>query len=99
MASRRTGTSGHTPAPPPTLPPKTAEETAHSLEMAACFNALAAQARDDNLANAVLLAQQAACGYGPLVDHFAELGRRYGDLLNPAKASRTTLRVIEGGPS
>jgi hypothetical protein len=48
-----------------------------------------------NLSNAVYLAQQAAAGYGPLVEHFAELGRRYAHLLEaPPKPS---LRVIEGG--
>ena len=48
-----------------------------------------------NLMNAVYLAQQAAAGFGPLVDHFAELGRRYAHLLEaPPKPS---LRVIEGG--
>ena len=61
------------------------------------------QLRDDvrtqNLINAVRLAEQAAAGHGPLVDHFCELGRRYGHrLLRPApREVRKAFQVIEGG--
>jgi hypothetical protein len=56
---------------------------------------LVAELHQRNLDNAVHLAQQAAAGYGPLVEHFAELRRRYGRLLNaPPKPG---LRVIKGG--
>ncbi len=67
--------------------------------LAADFDRLAAELRARNLHNAVLLAQQAACGHGPLVDHFCELGRVWGWrlLTDPAKTRRKSLRVIEGG--
>ena len=76
---------------------KTAEEDAASRDIVACLKRLTAQAHAANLANAVLLAQQAACEHGPLVEHFAELGRRYSHLLEPKKATRATLRVVKGG--
>ena len=81
--------------PPPT-PEKTAVERVASLHIAALLNNAAAGLRACNLSNAVLLAQQAACGHGLLIEHFGELGRRYGDLPKPAKAPRTSLRVVEG---
>jgi hypothetical protein len=80
------------------LPPKTPEEIASSGRFAEAFNRIADELRAQNLANAVALAQQAACGYGPLVDHFTELGRRYSHLLTerPAK-DRSRLRIVSEG--
>lgn len=51
-----------------------------------------------NLNNAVLLAQQAARRRGPLVEHFQELGRRFGSTLYE-QPQKPKLRVIEGRPS
>lgn len=80
---------------PPAMPPRTAKEEAQSRELVRQLERLSAELRQRNLTNAVYLAQQAVAGYGPLVDHFAELGRRYAHLLEaPPKPS---LRVIEGG--
>lgn len=59
---------------------------------------ITAELRLRNLQNAVLLAQQAATGRGPLVEHFAKLGLRFSHELNrPPHSDRTSLRVIDGG--
>jgi hypothetical protein len=77
------------------MPPKTPEEEAFSREMVQTLQSLARDLQQRNLASAVALAQQALSGRGPLVAHFAELGRRFGHTLRePAKPS---LRVVEGG--
>lgn len=93
MASRRR----IPPVVPPSIPQQSPAEAALEERLTARMIAWAADLRAKNLITAVALAQQAACGHGPLVDHFAELGRRHGYLLNPTKATRRTLRVIEGG--
>jgi hypothetical protein len=49
-----------------------------------------------NLDWAVALAQQAAQHRGPLVAHFAELGRRFGETLSEL-TPKPTLRVVKGG--
>ena len=85
------------PVVPPAMPEMTAAEKAAQLHIAALLRNAAAGLHARNLSNAVLLAQQAACGHGPLVDHFAELGRRYAHLLDAKQAPRTSLRVVEGG--
>jgi hypothetical protein len=80
----------------PELPPQTEAERATAMSIRTTLLDLAHQYQQRNLQTAVLLAQQAAAGRGPLVDHFAELGRRYAELLRLDKAQRPTLRVIEG---
>jgi hypothetical protein len=86
---------------PPEMPPKTEKEIEFDRDITARLLAAVAMQRQRNLDNAVRLAQQAAAGYGPLVEHFAELGRRYGDeLLNPRPRQprpHPGLRVVEGG--
>jgi hypothetical protein len=52
--------------------------------------------RQRNLDNAVLLAQQAARGIGPLVAHFGELGRRFVAELD-APSSKPKLRIVKDG--
>jgi hypothetical protein len=84
------------PVPPP-MPPETDEEQRHSKEMIRKMEELIRQLQARNLANAVLLAQQAAAGRGVLVEHFAELGRRFGHTLNQPPKSRARLKVIPGG--
>ena len=80
---------------PPEIPPKSAAELARSKELVRRLERVTAELHQRNLTNAVCLAQQASRGFGPLVEHFAELGRRYAHLLEaPPKIS---LRVIEGG--
>ena len=82
------------PAFPP-IPPPTDREKASSLEISLMLRELAALAQQRNLDNAVQLAIQAATGAGPLVDHFAELGRRFSGELKPK--CKPHLRVIQGG--
>lgn len=81
---------------PPPMPPKTAEEQAKKALIIRMMRELADDLQQANLNRAVRLAQMAARGQGPLVEHFAELGRRYADLADfgPPKPQ---LRVIEGG--
>ena len=87
-----------TPPPAvPALPPPTATEEAAARSLTARMRRLADEVRARNLAGAVLLAQQAACGHGPLVEHFNQLGRDWGHLLRPTNAKRTAFQVIEGG--
>ena len=86
-------TSVKPPAPP--MPPKTEEEIQHSAELCRRLDEMTKVVRQSNLDNAVLLAQQAARGHGDLIDHFAELGRRFGHTLS--KPKRGKLRVVEGG--
>ncbi len=81
----------------PGLPPLTEEEQALKRQITIGLQRLAAQLHQQNLDNAVLLAQQAARGRGPLVDYFAELGRRYGDTLDGPE--KPALRVVKGGAS
>jgi hypothetical protein len=79
-------------------PPPTERELAKDRELAAAIAGLAAQLKElkqHDLDTAVLLAQQAARGRGPLVDHFAELGRRFRPSLRGNE--KPTLRVTEGG--
>lgn len=94
----RTGTCAEDlePLPMPGMPPKTLEEAAADAEICRRLNELAAFHRQENLNNAVRLAQMAARGHGPLVDYFAELGRRYTDLAERGPP-KPRLRVIDGG--
>jgi hypothetical protein len=81
------------------MPPPSADEQAKSGELLQMMKDLVVKAERRNLDAAVELALQAARGEGPLVDHFMELGRRFGWQLRagPAPARKTTLRVIDGG--
>ena len=63
------------------LPPETTEERAASASLTQLMKAAANALYAKNLANGVALAQQAAKQHGPLADVFAELGRRYGHLV------------------
>lgn len=89
MRTRKVKVPG--PVELPSLPPKTADEIKQDERILAQLRQLTADLRQRNLRNAVLLAQQAAAGYGPLVDHFAELGRRYVNLLEAPKKPRLFL--------
>ena len=92
---RRVATAAEEPVAP-AMPPPTEEEQATSRMIVEGLREVARRLRQRNLDNAVLLAQQAAVGRGPLVDHFAELGRRFAETLrNPAP--QPSLRVIQGG--
>jgi hypothetical protein len=57
--------------------------------------------RQRNLDNAVKLAIEAAQGRGELVEHFAELGRCYGDRTDtlPRHKKAEAFRIIPGGLS
>ncbi len=79
------------PVAPP-MPPASEEELAAERNIIVQLEGLTARLRQRNLDTAVLLAQQAARGQGPLIDHFQELGRRYAAVLHaPAKPK---LRVV-----
>lgn len=80
----------------PDAPPPTEEEIAARKEISDGLARLAAELRQRNLDNAVLLAQQAAAGRGPLVEHFAELGRRFAKTLDVPEP-KPKLKVITGG--
>ncbi len=77
------------------VPQKSAEERAAEDNLTRRMNTLAEDLRTRNLANGLALAQQAARRQGPLVDVFAELGRRYVHLLDEV-GGRTVL--TEAGP-
>ena len=79
----------------PPMPPPTAEEIAREEQLLAKMEEALAGLRQRTLNIAVALAQQAARGQGPLVDHFQELGRRYHKLLDAPQ--KPTLRVVKGG--
>ncbi len=63
------------------LPPRSANELAAEASITQSLRSAADALRAENLANGLALAQQAAARRGPLVDVFAEIGRRYGHLL------------------
>ncbi len=86
------------PPAPPEMPATTTEEVEMERQLLIKMQGLTAKLRQRNLDNAVLLAQQAARGHGPLVDHFQELGRRFGETLD-APPPKTKLRVVAGGAS
>ena len=79
-------------APPP-MPPPSKEEIAAEESLLVKMQAMTAKLRQRNLDNAVLLAQQAARGHGPLVDHFQELGRRFAEALDAPP--RPSLKVVK----
>jgi hypothetical protein len=85
----------------PAQPPLTADEMRGKIEISRMLNDLAIDANRRNLDNAVPVTQAVAAGRLPeLQEHFGELGRRFGHLLDrPVKAAtrRAALRTIEGG--
>ena len=83
------------PFMPPNVP-QTEQELAAEKALLERMKEITKILHQRNLDNAVLLAQQAAAGRGPLVEHFAELGRRFGHTLN-APPPRPKLQVIAGG--
>jgi hypothetical protein len=97
-SAKRVATKADVPVAPTTPPviPATEEELAHEKAQIERLEETIRLLHQRNLDNAVLLAQQAAAGRGPLVEHFQELGRRFGHTLN-APPPRPTLRVISGG--
>ncbi len=88
--------------PPVPMPPKTEEERRAGEDIRRRLIELAAALQQRNLDNALALAREAAAGRGELVEHFAELGRRFGHTLerrSPKKKQSPRLQVIEGGAS
>jgi hypothetical protein len=83
------------PPPIPPAPPQTPAEIEGLRQISAALQELAEQQQRANLQVAVRLAQQALCGQGPLVEHFAELGRRFAALLDTT--TKPTLRLVPGG--
>jgi len=83
----------------PAHPPLTEAEQASHFRLIRVMDEIIVVLRQQSLDAAVGLAMQAARGEGPLVDHFAELGRRFaGELTKAPPAPRKTrLQVIEGG--
>jgi hypothetical protein len=85
------------------MPMPTADEQASERKLLQQMKDLADLLQRRNLDSAVQLAIQASKGEGPLVDHFMELGRRFGGELRnarwkaPQPARKKTLRVIDGG--
>lgn len=77
---------------PPDMPPPTPAEIALQQQISEGLREMTRLATQRNLDNAVLLAQQAARGHGPLVDHFHEIGRRFAGELN--KPGKPALRVV-----
>jgi hypothetical protein len=80
---------------PMSLPPSTAEELRTSAECHEWLRVLTTQLQQNNLDNAVTLAMEAAAGRGELIDHFAELGRRFGHTIGKVKP-RPVLRLVGG---
>ncbi|WP_284945742.1 hypothetical protein [Acidisoma cladoniae] len=79
----------------PPQPPQTEKEKAASLELREMMRGMADGLQQRNLDAAVALARQAARRRGPLVDHFAELGRRFGSEIDPHE--KPNLRLVKGG--
>lgn len=83
-------------AAPVPMPPPSEAEIRTDRELGRLLRQVSAELQQRNLDNALLLARQAARGEGDLVDHFAELGRRFGYMLKQ-KPKTSKFRVIEGG--
>ena len=82
----------------PELPPEpapSAEKIAQERQILADLEVLVQRLEQRALNTAVALAQQAARGEGPLVQHFMEIGRRYAKLLDAP--SKPKLRLVQGG--
>lgn len=84
------------PTKPPPMPQPTEDERRQDRETLRRLQEVARVLHQRNLDTAVRLAMEAAAGRGPLVDHFAELGRRYAHTLDTPKPG-TKLRVVPGG--
>lgn len=82
---------------PPKQPPKTARELESERRLAESFarlEVLTNKLHQNNLNTAVRLAQQAARGDGALVEHFAELGRRFHYMLEEEQTP--AFKVVDG---
>ena len=79
---------------PPSLPPLSEEEKRADKDISRRLQKVARELQQRNLDRAVIPAQPAAAGCGPLVDHFAELGRRYAHLLKTPQKPK--LRLVGG---
>jgi hypothetical protein len=84
------------PIEAPAMPAKTEEEQRDSQRLVAMMQEMTKEIRLRNLNAALRLAQQAVAGRGPLVEHFAELGRRFAHTLNE-QPQRPKFEVIAGG--
>ena len=80
---------------PPPVPPSTPNERYNHAETMRIMLEISDRLLQQNLDLAVQLAIRAARRQGPLVDHFAELGRRFAHEL--AVKPRAGLRVVDGG--
>ncbi|ASC05346.1 hypothetical protein S101468_01080 [Acetobacter pasteurianus subsp. pasteurianus] len=76
-------------------PPLSQREQAEKTQLLADMERIAKELRQRNLNNAVSLAMEAARGQGELIEHFAELGRRFGP--RSARSSQPKFHVIAGG--
>ncbi|GBR08877.1 Mce/MlaD family protein [Acetobacter oeni] len=92
----RRATKAERPVQPP-QPPLSRQEQSEKDQLLADMQRILRQLDQEHLNNAVSLAMEAARGQGELVEHFAELGRRFGS--HSAKSSQRKLHVIEGGLS
>jgi hypothetical protein len=99
MSTTKRHGSGNRPILPqglPPMPPPTEAEQRESEEICRRLREAARILEQRNLDHAVRLAHQAAARQGPLVEHFMELGRRFGDSLDKPPP-RPRLQVIDGG--
>lgn len=74
--------------------PPTPREIAANEQITADLRALVHQLEQRSLDHAVILAQQAAQRRGPLIEHFKELGRRFGADLAQPPSRKPTLRLV-----
>ncbi|WP_242013193.1 hypothetical protein [Acetobacter sicerae] len=84
---------------PPDMPRLPSDEASGGASILADLDDLVKTLRQRNLNNAVRLAMEAAQGRGELVDHFHELGRRFGSSTDnsPRRKKSDRFKVIEGG--
>lgn len=83
----------------PPLPPSPNEEKqTHELTHLLYFERLEKRLRQSKLNASIQLAMEAARGEGILVEHFVELGRRFGSSTAKHRPrTRDKLRLIRGG--
>ncbi len=85
----------------PPMPPQTPQEKAANDDLLKQMKELAILLKQNNLDSAVELARQAARHEGPLIEHFAELGRRFREELTrpkpkPKPKPKRALRLVGG---